>query len=254
MSFLSRLFGNDRDDEEEEELEELEEEDEEDEEDKRRAEANLSDLTDGMSLDIMTKEGSSLFTGRLVSFKNRQMTLDRLPGCISFPILPVDEEVTIRGYNKKMAQFIMSAVVQESTRTLCKLKNVKMAVVDNQRNNFRLYMNVPAWLFRESDEKYLRPEECTLVDVSTGGCCVESEYVHEEEEVLRIKLKLEDYQPMYFLGQIIRASETKEGVYRYGILFAQMREDELTALTRMLYNLQVGNRDTKMRVGPGYWT
>lgn len=256
MGFLSNLFRRDNNDDEDDELdEEMDEEEEDEDEDDYEADGKvnpLSNLSVGISLDIMN-EGKQVFTARLAAFKGQEMTLDRLPGWISFQILPVGTEVAIRGYNRRMEQFNLTAKVKESTRTLCKLEDVRAAVVDNVRNNFRIYMNAPAWLYRKGDEKYLHPENCTLIDVSTGGCCIESEYAHVEDEVLRVKIKLEDYQSMQFLGQIIRVTACEGGRYRYGILFAQLREDELTALTRTLYNLQVGNRQEWIQSEKGTW-
>lgn len=260
MGFLSNLFRRDNNDDEDEFDEEIEEDEEdEDEEDDDDYDYGiggkvnpLNNLSVGISIDIMS-EGKLAFTARLAAFKGQEMVLDRLPGWISFQILPVGSEVTIRGYNRRMEQFNLTAKVKESTRTLCKLEEVQAAVVDNVRNNFRIYMNSPAWLYRKGDEKYLHPENCTLIDVSTGGCCIESEYAHVEDEVLRVKIKLEDYQSMQFLGQIIRVTACEGGRYRYGILFAQLREDELTALTRTLYNLQVGNRQEWIRSENGHW-
>lgn len=263
MGFLSNLFSgfakDDYDDEDEEFEEEEEYEEEEAEEEKREGAAksrplssrDLDQLANKMTLEILSKENKLLFSAQITAKNGTKLTLERLPGCISFPVLPVGEPVGIRGYTGRMGQFNMSATVEESTRTLCKLANLQAPVVDNQRNSFRLMMSSPAWLYRQEDERHLHPEACTLVDVSNGGCCVESDYVHEEEEVLRIKIKLEEYQPMYFLGQIIRASQFGDGQYRYGILFAQLREDEQAALTKTLYNIQVGYRREWQRSGGG---
>ena len=252
MSFLSNLFGFVRDDtdEEDEDLEELEDEDEDEDED---ASSVLGHLFEGMPLDVITSDNQLALSGKLTSRKEGMLTLERLPGWLSFEVMPEGEEVSVRGYNSRMEQFNMTAKLQDSSRVLCKLTDLQASTVENQRLSFRIPTNTPAWLYRREDEKCLRAENCTLVDVSTGGCCIESDYVHEEEEVLRIKIKLEDYQPMLFLGQIIRASTHNGGQYRYGILFAQPREDELTSLTRTLYNIQVGNRREWTRSEEGYW-
>lgn len=111
----------------------------------------------------------------------------------------------------------------------------------------------PAALYLPSDEAHTNPEECALIDISTGGACLESEYLHGEDEVLRLKIKLEDYIPMEFTGEIIRVVEVEPGRFRYGFLFAQLQEAEMTELTRTLYNLQVGNKAPWMRGDQGHW-
>lgn len=252
MSFLSNLLGfvKDNSDEEDEDLEELE--DDEDEDEDEDDSSVLGHLFRGMPLDVITSGNQLALSGKLTSQKEDSLTLERLPGWLAFEVIPVGEPVFVRGYTSRMEQFNLTATVEESSRVLCKLSGVRAAPIDNQRLSFRIPMNTTAWLYRREDERCQRAENCTLVDVSTGGCCIESEYVHEENEVLRIKIKLDDYQPMQFLGQIIRANAYGKH-FRYGILFAQLREDELTSLTRTLYNIQIGNRRAWNQSKEGPW-
>ena len=72
--------------------------------------------------------------------------------------------------------------------------------------------------------------------------------------MLRLWIKLRDYAPMEFMGEIIRVVEYQPGKFRYGFLFAQLKESELTELTRTLYNLQVGNVGPRRRSeDTGHW-
>ena len=74
-----------------------------------------------------------------------------------------------------------------------------------------------------------------------------------EEEIIRIRVKLDDYAPLTFLGQIVRCVEHAPGVFWYGVLFAQLSEQEITSLNKTLYNLQMGIKDTHMRSEEGHW-
>lgn len=213
----------------------------------------LPELVTGMSLDIITEEGSQLLTGRISEQSGTSLTLERLPGWISFDTCPEGSKVFVRGYNRRMQGFNMSAVVAESGRTVFRVKDMKLEQVPNQRKSFRLPVNSTASLFRTDDERFSRPERCTLVDISTGGACIESEYIHPEDEVVFLRFKLEDYPTMTFKGQIIRGAEYKDDRYRYGILFAQLTQDELTALTRTMFNIQTGNRRLWDRDENGTW-
>ena len=163
--------------------------------------------------------------------------------------------VVVQGISETMTQFYLRGTVQESTRVVCRLKDVKAKAITEQRHDFRLLLGVPVTMYQSADESRSNPEECVLVDIGAGGACIESEYLHAQEEVLRLKVKLMDYAPMEFLGEVIRVSEFQPGKFRYGFLFAQLKERELTELTRTLYNIQVGNRSTWMRsgAGPGHW-
>ena len=161
--------------------------------------------------------------------------------------------VVVRGVSQSMTQFFLRGTIQESNRLVCRVKDAKVKVISEHRHDFRLHMGIPVALYQRSDTSLSNPEECTLVDISTGGACIESEYLHAQDEVLRLKVKLMDYAAMDFVGEIIRVAEYEPGKFRYGFLFAQLAERDLTELTRTLYNIQVGNRTTWMRTDSGHW-
>lgn len=239
MGFFSSLLGRSDDYEEYEEEEES---------------GELPKLHTGMTLDVETAEGVPVFTGRLTQFDTSVLTLERLLGGLSLKILEMGTSVVLEGLDEQMMPFYLKATVQESSRVVCRLKDVKVKPIPEHRRDFRLRISVPATMYYPKDTSFGNPEVCTLVDISTGGACVESEYLHGVDEVLRLKVKLEDYAPMEFLGEIIRVSEYQPGKFRYGFLFAQLREKELTELTRTLYNLQAGNRTVWMRSSDqGHW-
>ena len=220
------------------------------------ANEDLPELHNGMTVSVESAEGAELFRGRITGYADGDtvMTLERLPGALSFKILDLGASVLLRGCDEDMQQFILKGTVQESTRLVCRFKDVKLKPIQETRDSFRLSMRSPAELFYMTDNNRSNPEDCTLVDISTGGACLESEYLHAEDEVLRLRVKLEDYVPMEFVGEIIRVVEYRPGKFRYGFLFAQLKESERTDLTRTLYNLQVGNRGTWMRTEEGYWS
>ena len=215
--------------------------------------APTGELYEGMHLDVMTREGEPLLSGRVTSFSPDSLTLGRLPGELSFKLAPVEAAVSLSGYDRRLIPICLSGVVQQSGRTILQLKNLKVEHHVEHRDNFRLPFTTGVSLYRPDDDRLRNPEECTLVNISTGGCCVQSEYIHAEDEVLRIRVKLEDYAPLNFLGQVVRGVEHAPGQFRYGILFAQLTEQEITSLNKTLYNLQMGIKQTHVRGEEGHW-
>lgn len=207
----------------------------------------------GMHLEVFTKDGEPLLTGQIAEHNASTMTLFRLPGELSFKIAPIGTDVSLAGYDKRLVPLHFSGTVEQSTRTVFKVKSLKQEIHPENRDNFRLPFTAPVSLYRPDDERLRNPEECTLVNISTGGCCVQSEYIHVEDEVLRVRVKLEDYAPLNFLGQVVRGVEHSPGQFRYGILFAQLTEQEITALNKTLYNLQMGIKQTHVRGEEGHW-
>ena len=241
------FFSREEDDEDEYEEEQTQEAG-------RQPESALTgELFKGMRMDVTDKEGLPLLSGKVSEKSPDSLSLTRLPSELSFKIVTIGTTVNINGFDKKLIPISLSGTVQESSRTIFKLKNLKVESHAENRDNFRLPYTAPVSLFRKEDDHFRHPEECTLINISTGGCCVQSEYAHIEDEVLRIRVKLDDYAPQNFLGQIVRCSEHAPGQFWYGILFAQLTEQETAALNKTLYNLQMGIKDTLMRDETGYW-
>lgn len=241
------FFSREEDDEDEYEEEQTQEAG-------RQPESALTgELFKGMRMDVTDKEGLPLLSGKVSEKSPDSLSLTRLPGELSFKIVTIGTTVNINGFDKKLIPISLSGTVQESSRTIFKLKNLKVESHAENRDNFRLPYTAPVSLFRKEDDHFRHPEECTLINISTGGCCVQSEYIHMEDEVLRIRVKLEEYAPLNFLGQIVRCVEHAPGQFWYGILFAQLTEQEITALNKTLYNLQMGIKETRVRSEEDRW-
>ena len=207
-----------------------------------------------MPIEIVEKTGRVLNTGLITEHGGTELTMGRHPGGLSFKVCEPGSTVFVRGCDNKMNQFYLRATVEESSRIQMRLKYLEPEVHENHRDTFRLAVNnVPISIYYMNDERFERPEECRLVDISTGGCCFTSEYLHGEGEVLRLKVKLEDYVAMDFIGEIIRVVECGPNEFRCGVLFAQLKRDEINSLTKVLFNMQLGNRREHSRSEEGHW-
>ena len=215
--------------------------------------APIGELLTGMTLDVFTMQDIHLLKGKITALQADSLTLERLPGGLAFPVSSLDATLKASGLDRRMIPVKLRAAVLESTRTVLRLKNIQIDTHPEVRTAFRLPVGCEAALFRRDDEHLKNPEPCTLVDISTGGACVQTEYIHMEDEVLQLHVQLESYTPMDFLGQIIRCEECRPGLFQYGILFAQLTESEISNLNRILYNLQAGNKSTHMRTQIGHW-
>ena len=214
----------------------------------------LPEMCREMPIEIVEKSGRVLNTGLITEHGGTELTMGRHPGGLSFKVCEPGSTVFVRGCDNKMNQFYLRATVEESSRIQMRLKDLEPEVHENHRDTFRLAVNnVPISIYYMNDERFERPEECRLVDISTGGCCFTSEYLHGEGEVLRLKIKLEDYVAMDFIGEIIRVVECGPNEFRCGVLFAQLKRDEINSLTKVLFNMQLGNRREHSRSEEGHW-
>lgn len=215
--------------------------------------SSLPAINVGMAIDVMEESGRVLNDGLVTEYKDRELTLGRKPGALSFRISEIGSTLFIRGCDSKMTQFYLRARVAESTRTVIKLCELEPEVRDNHRRNFRLAINTPISIFYLNDERRERPEKCVLVDISTEGCCIQTEYLHGEGEVIVLKVKLDEYIAMDLVGEIIRVNDCGTNGFRCGVLFAQLKKEETESLTKMLYNIQISNRREHSRSEDGHW-
>lgn len=223
------------------------------EEPKEEKAADLPDLCREMPIEIVGQNGRVLNTGLITARSGTELSMGRHPGGLSFKLCEIGSTVFVRGCDNRMNQFYLRATVAESSRILMRLTDLTQEVHENHRDAFRLVVNAPISVCYINDERFERPERCTLVDISTGGCCFVSEYLHGEGEVLRLRIKLEDYVAMDFIGEVIRVEETGPNEFRCGVLFAQLKKEETDALTKMLFNVQLGNRREHSRSEGGHW-
>lgn len=200
------------------------------------------DLRKEMPLELLGEDGQVAIRGRITECSRQEIVLRRHPGGLSFHIYEPGTNVVVQGRDSRMERFYLRAVVAESSRIRIRLTDLEQEEREDLRSTFRLEVNAPISIYSYGDERMLRPEACTLVDISAGGCCISSEYLHGEDEVLRLKIKLEHYATMDLVGEVIRVTQHGPNDIRCGILFAQLTKDEHESLTRMLFNLQVGNR------------
>ena len=214
--------------------------------------AKLPDLRREMPVEILGEDGQVIIDGLITECSRREIAIGRRPGSLSFKICKIGSGVVIQGRDGKLAQFYLRAVVAESSRIHLRLKDMVQEVRDDLRVAFRLTVNTPITIFYYDDEHSQLPMDCTLVDISAGGCCISSEQAYEEGEVLRLRIKLGDYVPMNLVGEVIRVTERGHKDYSCGILFAQMEKGEQDNLTRMIFNLQAGDRKEHSRAN-GHW-
>lgn len=214
----------------------------------------LPRLKVGDHLDVLADDRPP-FSGRIASVHGRNLALRREQNQLSFQVCEAGAEVHIKGYTDDKIPFDLKGIVVESTKTAFKVKNLTVISHNHNefRSNFRLVVNAPATLYAQEDVHLQVPEECSLVNISAGGACIQSEFLHGEDEALWLKVQLMNYAPMIFLGQVVRASEPVPGVFQYGFLFAELDERMSESLTKMLTNIQTGNTQVHYRHDYGHW-
>lgn len=193
--------------------------------------SKLPDFDKGTPVKLTSEDGKTLLLGRSTFFDSVQVTLERIPGEMSFPILDFGQDVKLYGYSQQMEPINFRAKVAKSTVMMCALDQLQYIPYDNNRKSQRHPLNISAELYDIEDTRLDRPIPCMVHNISTGGACISVHEQYPEGKEIRIRLEMikgEGY--MSFVGQVVRAEPLGDEEYEYGILFAQLRRSQMNNL------------------------
>ena len=195
--------------------------------------AALPQYHPGVPLDVMSETGAPLFSGRLDFLTGGVLSIERIPGDLSFPVLKVGSTVKVRGYDKSMEPVTILATVAFSSLVACRLENLEVIPYANQRKNFRQPLRMAAAVYNIKDTYFIHPEECLVQDISVDGACLVSSYAYEAGMAFRLGLELvKNSGQSFYAGQIVRVLPREDGRFEYGVLFAQLsrrKKEDLAA-------------------------
>lgn len=174
-------------------------------------------------LDVMDENNKKLCSCRLKSYTQYSVILEHLPGELSLPILEERTNVCVRGYTNDLKSLDLQGIVGKSTRTELQVNRIKHRDYDDLRASFRQPVYAPAEIYKSKDINRNQPEPCQLLNISTGGACVQADkkYNIEDDIVLRVEL-YPGAGPISFKGRIIRVQKKPDESFEYGIIFAQL--------------------------------
>ena len=201
----------------------------------------LPEMCREMPIEVVEKTGRVLNTGLITEHGGTEFTMGRHPGGLSFKVCEPGSTVYVRGCDNKMNQFYLRATVEESTRILMKLKDLEPEVHENQRDTFRLAVNnVPISIYYFNDERFERPEECKLVDISGGGLRFVGDYPYEPNSLIYCQYSLDmgekkkDYSLMAKILVSIEV-ENKPGSYEHRAQYINIDTSEREEIIRFIF-------------------
>ena len=122
---------------------------------------------------------------------------------------------------------------------LYRVRDLELIPYDNHRSSFRQVLNVPAAFYTIEDTYLNMPQECRILDISTGGARVASSYRYGEGDVLRLRGELvKGSGYMSFTCKVVRVAPAGSGGFEYGVLFAQLKQRQISDLTNDIRQIQ----------------
>ena len=181
-------------------------------------------LDTGMPLEVLGADSKVLFNARIVTGNEIRLTLGRLPGELSFKIVPVGEPITLLAYDTSEEHVRVNGTVIESSVTKLVIKDWSIVDRVSKRDSARLPLAVPAQLYALTDKYRAHPKECTLVDLSLTGARISSteELNVGDEYNLSFEVIKDDGKNTCHV-QVVWATSADGTLYEYGLLFAQLQ-------------------------------
>lgn len=199
-----------------------------------------------MPVDVMENYDTVLLTGRVSRFDHTELVVERMAGEMSLPTQQVGGTVLIRGYNEQIEPLIMQGIVKRSSLVECVVSGLELIPYDNLRKSVRYPLSPPANIYAMEDTTLDQPQECRLLNISTGGACIESTFAYAMNQTLRLRVELiKNGGYTSYQCQVVRITPRPDGHYMYGLLFAQLSRSKMNELMRDINTIQA---ETKRRV------
>lgn len=202
---------------------------------------NTCVLQSGMEVDLFSSDGIMILSGLIQEINNNNIILTRIPGSLSLSLLELNQKVMIRGYDRGRRPFCYTGFVRNSSRITCEIRDLSYQEINDKRAAFRLRVDQPGFLYKmdpdDSSDKS-QTESCRILNIGMGGACIESEFVHNEDEILYLRAYFDGEIEINTRCQVIRVEKYKNN-YRYGLLFPSLSQDEQSDFTGKLYKIQV---------------
>lgn len=202
-------------------------------------ESTFVELPRGAVMDVVSEEGEYLFSGRVSSYSSAGVSFEALKNSDGYDSIPIDTTVHVHGYLKNMRTIHFSAVIVESSRFICKVKNLEIIPYDEQRLDFRLPVDMVAHLYTAEDKKRAFTIGCKMVNISSTGACFVSRADLEDVSEIVLCVELLDGTGCTDFCACIRRKQPRAGEgWEYGVSFLGQSDKDLSNMAKTLFCIQ----------------
>ena len=192
----------------------------------------------GMRVEVTTMEGRLLFVAKLLGLHDDKAELHQYSESDAF------EEgeslhVRIRGYSDRDRKAVyMEGTISPQPHHTWQVEELTVARLGNDRAFFRLDTNLDATVTTFSGLN-IGEKPCKLLNISVGGACIGSEYVHHHGDKFLLKVKLlEDRPASAMYCQVLRVIDRGDSKYEYGCRFLELTEEDEGKITQNIFAAQ----------------
>ena len=200
-----------------------------------------------MPVDILADFNTLLLSGRLASFGQESLAVERIADEMSLPVQQAGAPVFVRGYNARMEPAILRGVVARSSLIECVVDHLEPVPYDNQRKSVRYPLSPPASVYVMDDTRPGEPQQCQLLNISTSGACISSAFRYELDQTLCLNVELlKGSGGTACPCQVVRMTKHENGLFKYGLLFARLDRRTMNELKRDIAAIQEAAKNRLM--------
>lgn len=120
----------------------------------------------------------------------------------------------------------------------CFFKNLEAAIGKRCRSHERVPVNMGCAFSREYDPIMADVIEATLLDISPGGCCINTRNVLEDEQFLHLRIpQLKNARPIYSSIRWTRVHEDPN-LCGMGVMFIDLQDDQMEEILALKHIIQ----------------
>lgn len=195
-----------------------------------------------MRVEVNDMEGVFLFIAKLQRvWKNTAELAQYSEAELPDEVIPLP--VKIRGYSdhEKKAVY-MEGVITPEPEHRCKVEELKVIRIENDRAFFRLSTDIEATATMFSGLE-MGEKACRLLNISVGGACIRSESRYHEGDKFLLKVQLLEDRPLSAMYcQVLRITEKENSQYEYGCKFLELTEEDQEKITQCIFAVQHAER------------
>lgn len=167
------------------------------------------------------------------------VSLQRTPGMFVLPEMQVGQKVSFYSSPHNGRPAICSGVVLFSSRIKADIEKISFEKVTENREEFRLFLNIPVTLMPKDDFDKKNQIEAAMVNISAGGMAFQAKENLAVDSIYKatFRLHLKTEQASY-LGQIIWMKPLSSGKKLYGMIFPMLDEQQKSSLTSEIFKAQ----------------
>ena len=163
----------------------------------------------------------AMMSGRLGETSPGKLCIECTLRGRSFQVLDEGMAVVVHGYDKDTSPMVIDATVVHSNSVELVVGDCSVKSLKDNRRVPRLPIDMPGSVYLPNDKNRSKPIDCRVVDISTSGACIISEFAFCVGDMVRLHAELiKGSGAVTYPCEVMRITPLPDGIHSaVGLLF-----------------------------------